>query len=129
MVYPVYDINNAQRNTVPHMVCDSGASHNFTKPDHVPYLKNVRPLQHGPTATLPNKTVIQASHDAHLSYNFLSPKASNTLVYPQLQNESLLSIAQLCDDNCLALFSKDFLHIFKHDQLVLTGTRNCDDGL
>ena len=42
---------------------------------------------------------------------------------------SLLSIGQLCDDNCQALFDKHLLHIFKNRKLILQGFRIFLDGL
>ena len=50
-------------------------------------------------------------------------------ILPKLTNTSLLSIGQLCDDNCIALFRKHDLHVFKNNRLVLKGLRNYLDGL
>ena len=46
-----------------------------------------------------------------------------------LTNSSLLSIGQFCDDNCIAVFSKFKLCVYKKGKLILTGTRNWTDGL
>ena len=51
------------------------------------------------------------------------------MVYPGLTNELLLSIGQLCDDGCVALFTKSFLYLFKNYKLLLKGHRNPKDGL
>ena len=40
-----------------------------------------------------------------------------------------MSIGQLCDDNCAAVFRKHDLHVFKNNKLVLKGLRNYCDGL
>ena len=58
-------------------------------------------------------------HDLHV----------DALVYPQLTNESLLSIGELCDKGCIALFDKSHLHIFRNDCHLLTGHCNLNDGL
>ena len=50
-------------------------------------------------------------------------------MYPQLHNESLLSIGQLCDKGCVAIFDKTSLKILKNGKIVLTGNRNLHDGL
>ena len=50
-------------------------------------------------------------------------------MYPGIINESLLSIGQICDNKRLELFSKNNLHIFKEDKLILTGTRKLSDVL
>ena len=46
-----------------------------------------------------------------------------------MTNESLISIGQLCDDDCIAIFSKNDLNIFKNNKLVLQGKRNKTGGL
>ena len=46
-----------------------------------------------------------------------------------LMNASLLSIGQLCDDNCIAVFSKYRLSVYKNGCLMLTGVCNWTDGL
>ena len=46
-----------------------------------------------------------------------------------LSNASLLSIGQLCDDDCVAVFDKGHLRIFKQGILILKGQRNLIDGL
>ena len=53
----------------------------------------------------------------------------DTLVYSQLNNESLLSIGQLCDNDCVAIFEKHKLSIIKNGQLIMKGTRNWPDRL
>ena len=41
----------------------------------------------------------------------------------------MLSIGQLCDDNCWGLFNKKDLLRFKNKKLILKGKRNKTDGL
>ena len=59
----------------------------------------------------------------------LTESASQVQILPQLKNSSLVSIGQLCDDNCVAIFDKKLLHIFKNNDLILKGYRNLLDGL
>ena len=64
----------------------------------------------------------------------------SSLVFPKLQSKSLLSIGQICDDGCVAIFDDKSLKIYdgsikdlqkKVNQLdpVLEGYRNNRDGL
>lgn len=48
---------------------------------------------------------------------------------PHLTNSSLLSIGQLCDNNCVAIFDKYAVNIYQQAKRILTGTRNLNDGL
>ena len=44
-------------------------------------------------------------------------------------NESLVSIGQLCDDNCRAIFEKGKMFVTKESKSILHGDRNYTDGL
>jgi hypothetical protein len=46
-----------------------------------------------------------------------------------MTNSSLISICQLCDDDCVAVLDKRKLQVFKRNACVLSGTRNKIDGL
>ena len=73
---------------------------------------------------------MQASHQATLPLSHqLNAQAQKTYVFPGLKNASLLSIGQLCDNGCLALFDKYKLFIFKDNKIILQGFRNFYDGL
>ena len=41
----------------------------------------------------------------------------------------MLSIGQLCDDGCIAIFEKSKLLILKSGEIILSGHRNLTDGL
>ena len=86
---------------------DSGASKNFVREKDAPALLNVKPLRNGPVAKLPNNETIQPNAKGELPFStYLSPTAKESIIYPALKNASLLSIGQLCDDDCIALFHK-----------------------
>jgi hypothetical protein len=40
-----------------------------------------------------------------------------------LQTGTLISLAQLCDDDCIAIFNKHDVKILKHNEIIITGTR------
>ena len=40
-----------------------------------------------------------------------------------------MSIGQLCDDNCIVIFTKNNTYITKHGKLIKKGYRNQKDGL
>ena len=74
-----------------------------------------------------NGTKIQAQHCGKLPIKDNLLLAS--LVFPDLHFESLLSIDQLCDKDCLAIFDQYHLHVFKDNRCILKGYRNIKDGL
>ena len=84
----------------------------------------------GPQAKLPNNSIIQAHKKGYLPLpTLLSPTARLGHVFNGLTNSSLLSIGQLFDDDCVAVFDKKHLKVLKNQQLVLQGNRNLTDGL
>ena len=69
----------------------------------------------------------------HTHYNLqlenVSSKASETDILPTFKH-SLLSVGQLCDDNCTAIFSKDKYTIYnKQNEPVITSLHNHSTGL
>ena len=54
---------------------------------------------------------------------------SEVLIFPHLTNESLISIGQLCDDNCIVIFMKTNFFVTKNGQFLFQGPRNQHNGL
>jgi hypothetical protein len=59
----------------------------------------------------------------------LSPDAQHVFVLDNLPAGTLVSLGQLCDDDCIALFTKYHVSIAKHGKVLITGTRNSQTGL
>jgi hypothetical protein len=53
----------------------------------------------------------------------LSDKAQSAFALDDLRTGSLISLAQLCDDDCIAIFNKYDVKILKKDKIIITGTR------
>ena len=122
--------SNTLNNSSTCLKADTGASKNFVRDTDVSFLTKVNSLQHGPIAKLPNNNTIQAKRQGLLPFSkHLSTAATSALVFPDLKNSSLLSIGQLCDDNCLAIFGKHDLEVIKDNNIILRGKRNFQDGL
>ena len=106
---------------------NSGASSTYIRPTHQHYLRIIQKLQEGPAATLPDNTKMQASSKGILPLR--ESLETLALLYPGLINESLLSIGQLCNQGCVAIFDKYKLYILQNGKQILTGDRNLKDGL
>ena len=92
-------------------------------------MHNIKPIANGPLCKLPDGNIIQPTETGQLKgLNELSTKAKETNIHPTLQ-ASLISIGQLCDDGCTAVFKKDTLEISKNNKIILRGERNRIDGL
>ena len=80
---------------------DSGATRHYFKDKHRHILKDLQHLKHGPVAQLPDNSYVKATCEGLLDLHpSLSDKAKRVLIYPQVTNESLLSVSQLTEDKC-----------------------------
>ena len=78
-------------------------------------------------AALPDGKTIQATYEGNLP---LHPNLNiKALIFPKLTNESLLSIGQLCNQGCTALFNKNIMKIYKEKDIILQGERDWKDEL
>ena len=78
---------------------------------------------------IPNGANITAHAHSNLQFKNVSQKASEADILPSFKH-SLLSLGQLCDDDCTAIFSKHKCTIYnKQNKPVITGTRNYSMGL
>ena len=50
-------------------------------------------------------------------------------MFDGLHSASLISLGQLCDDDCIAILDKNEINILKDSKIILKGRRNKTDGL
>ena len=108
---------------------DTGASGHYIAHSDSGKLENVTATMSPKNVLLPDQRIISSTHDATLPIPFLSKCAIQASIFPDLSSSSLLSIGQLCDDDCVAVFSKEKMQVLKNDNVVLEGHRNFNDGL
>ena len=79
---------------------------------------------------LPNNTYITASKKGNINLSSeLSDRARKANILPKLNSASLISLGQLCDDDCKVELTKRKLVATKNKKIVLEGHRNPFDGL
>ena len=93
---------------------------------HMPHL---HPCKQRPQVSLPNKEIIEATLQGNLPLHTLPHHPTKAFVLPHLTNSSLLSVDQLCDNNCTIIFTKKAMHIYQNAKQMLAGKRNLSDGL
>ena len=110
--------------------CDSGASkHYFTVKDQRS-LTNVQTIVNGPRVGLPDGSIVQGSQAGYMKlHSALTTQAQDTHIFPGIKSSSLISIGQLCDDGCTAVFNNKEIGIYKNNTMILRGKRNLTDGL
>ena len=72
---------------------------------------------------------IKTTHRGYLPFKHLSNDALTTNILPSLKSASLVSLGQLCDDNCTVALHKNKIEVFKNKVKLLQGPRNMHDGL
>ena len=108
---------------------DSAASSHYWREKDTEVLENIT-LCNGPTVRLPDNTAISANKKAILPLpSTLSEKAKKVNILLKLNSSSLISLGQLCDDDCKVILHKKFLLATKNNKVVLQGYRNISDGL
>ena len=109
-------------------IADSGATHTYIRLQDV-INKNTLPTRNPIYVILPSNKHISSSHTTTINFPGLSDNAKNAHVLQELKSRSILSIGQLCDDNCIAIFSKTKLHVAKKQKIILQGTRDPLNGM
>ena len=109
---------------------DSGASQHYIILSHKHLLSEITKTYNGSEIQLPNNKKLQVLHKEQINIHKLLPmNAKQAYILPNLTNKSLLSVGQLCNNNCTVEFGKYFCDIKHKNQLILKGTRNFNDGL
>ena len=89
---------------------DSGATRHYFSQQDSHILQNKFKVKNGPQVKLPTNEKIQATHNGIIPWtNDLTYKAKLAHVLPHIRNSSLLSLGQLCDDNCDVWLSRNFI--------------------
>ena len=86
---------------------DSGATSHYILINDEACLKNTR-YYTGPVVLLPDAGSIQPSKISQLSLlSKVSKEAQTATALSELKSASLISLGQLCDDNCIVLLEKE----------------------
>ena len=108
---------------------DSGASKHYFKEKDSEHLQQCTQAP-GPTVHLPNgETITSIKHGFLTNCSKLSKAAKKAHIFRDLHTASLISLGQLCDDNCQVFLDKDRLIVLKHQEVIVVGHRNHNDGL
>jgi hypothetical protein len=73
---------------------------------------------------MPNCTTIQSSHTCNLLLTDLPPQAREAHILPGLVHNSLISVGQLCDNECSVTFTQDQVTVSKNGKHLMYGSRD-----
>jgi hypothetical protein len=121
--FPPTPIPKFPTDTQSTVIADTGATGHFLN-SNAPYY-NKQSAEPGISVMLPDGACIKSTHTAQLIIPQLPPAACEAHIFPHLASGSLISIGQLCDHGCTALFfDATTITIRLHNQTILTGTRS-----
>ena len=84
-----------------------------------------RSTNYGVNVTLPDGNSINSTHTALLQLPSQLPINARTAhIFPDLKSGSLISIGQLCDHNCTAIFDATQVKIYYKDAIIMSGARS-----
>ena len=89
---------------------DTAATSHYLQPDALPHFSHIVRTASGPTVQVANSNVIKPDLRATLKMsNKLSPKAQSAHVFNNITTGYLISIGQLFDNVCIAIFTKFYI--------------------
>ena len=95
---------------------DTAATYNYLSKIALPFCTNTKTAQ-GPLVKAVNGQTIKPSFQTHIS---LTPELNNEAQHAHVLDDSktrlLISIGQLCDDNCIAILSRYNLKMIKNNK-------------
>jgi len=109
---------------------DSGASKHYLRDSDAAILTNLENIVTPRRVILPNNESIKITKQGTLPLSDnITMDGRKASVLPGLKNASLLSLGQLCDNDCKIILQKENMTVYKNNTIILTGLRNKRDGL
>ena len=111
-------------------VADTGASSHYLHPKYKHLCTNIQPANTNSRVLIANGYVKTSDNKAILPLTAeLNPVEKKVNILDNLQKGTLISIGQLCNDDCVVLFRKYHATILKNGKVVIQGHHNpTNDG-
>jgi hypothetical protein len=87
----------------------------------IPFI-NQEPTRNSNSVQVPNGSTMQSTHTVQLNLPNCSPHACQAHLFPGM-TASLISISQLCNDGCTAIFTDTSVNILKGSRVIMSGNR------
>jgi hypothetical protein len=105
-------------------ILDSGATGTFVTNADAHHLSSTSHGDDGPTILSASGTTMPTNLQGQLPLSKkLSPTAQSAFVLDDLKTGTLLSLAQLCDDDCIAVFTRYDVKLLKNNEVIIIGKR------
>ena len=108
---------------------DSPTSSHYWRDQDKTILRNIKNCIR-PSVLLPNNDLISSTSWGQLPLSSeLSTAAKTAMILPKLTSSSVISMGQLCDDDCKILLNKTTMIAITNNKIILYGTRSPNDKL
>ena len=98
--------------------------------NHAKICPNIPKTNSGPTVSTVKGKDTTTKHTGTVPLSpTLSQQAQQGNILNGIATGSLISIGQLCNDDCIAIFTKHHVKILKDNKIIITGTINDQNGL
>ena len=105
-------------------ILDSGATGNFVATQDLSKLTLLpNNTSHSPIISASGNIMKPSARGQLQLSEKLSPTAQQALVLDDLRTGTLISLSQLCDDDCIAIFTRYNVEVIKNDRVIITGKR------
>ena len=115
-------------NATNNALFDSAATNHYLQRNATQYCTEIQSTD-GPNVSVANGNTITPHLQAQIQLApQLSRKGKNAYIFDEFKTGSLISVGQLCDDDCIAIFTKYNVNIMKQNRIIITGLCT-DNGL
>ena len=118
------DSNIVNNNNTAYL--DSGCTSHYLKNDAV--CENIRVVTDNVEVVLPNGANIVSNTMANLNIEGLTDEGTEARLFENIR-VNLISLGQLCDDDCIITLSKKKAQVRKHNKLIMEAQRNLQNGM
>ena len=97
---------------------DSGVSNNYWRTEDILVLTDLKDTRDGSTVQLPNNETMNKKKTGSMPLSgSLITHAKRAHIFDRLQSALIISLGQLCDDDCIFILEKNDISILKTRQL------------
>ena len=109
---------------------DTAATSHYLHPSALPHYSHVAHTTSVPTVQVANGDIIKPAFSSTLKLSSkLSSRSQSAHVFNNITTGSLISMGQLCNDDFFSIFTKYYVEILNHNQVIITGFRDRTNGL
>jgi hypothetical protein len=102
---------------------DSGATAHFHQATNQLAHRPISASNPAVHVIVPNGGIMRSTATAHLPLPYLLPATTKSHAFPTLASGSLLSVGQICDNACTAIFDANSVRMYHNQDVTVTSSR------